>query len=108
MLTVPHDTEHTSDAVCVWFRSSWNYTLRAEPTLSELEQSIGPSKTGLCVGSQALGTGLCGMSAGTGLFLAGNQGPFIFSAGTWVVISSSFIQLNQMLPEKLCGPTVRE
>lgn len=64
--------------LCVWFRSSWNYTLRPEPTLSELELSIDPSKTGLCVGSQALGTDLCRMSAGTGLFLAGNQGPFIF------------------------------
>lgn len=101
-------TQNTLQMLCVWFRSSWNYTLRAEPTLSELELSIDPSKTGLCVGSQALGTGLCGMSAGTGLFLAGNQGPLF--VWTWVVISSFFIQqgAHQMLPEKLCGPIVRE
>lgn len=76
MLTVPNDVECTSDAVCVWLRSSWNYTLRAEPTLCELELSKDPAKAGLCVGSQALGTGLCGKAARAGLFLSGNQGPF--------------------------------
>lgn len=35
-----------------------------------------PAKAGLCVGSQALGTGLCGKAARAGLFLSGNQGPF--------------------------------
>jgi hypothetical protein len=43
----------------VWFRSSWNYTLRAEPTWSELELSLDPAKTGTVFGVSAFwATGL--------------------------------------------------
>lgn len=44
-LTARNDTEHTSDAGCV-VRSGWNYTLRAEPTLSESEpeRSLDPAE----------------------------------------------------------------
>lgn len=50
-LTAPNDTEHTSDAV-MWFRSGWNYTLRAEPPLSESGPCEGKDRT---VGVSALG-----------------------------------------------------
>lgn len=29
---------------CVWFRSGWNYTLRAEPALLEPELSLDPAE----------------------------------------------------------------
>lgn len=56
MLTARNDMEHTSDT-SVWFRSSWNYTLRAEPTLSEseLELSVGPAKARVAWGVSVLG-----------------------------------------------------
>lgn len=67
----------------VWFRSGWNYTLRAEPTLSESESelTLDPAKVRTAWGSQLWASELSreAVRAG-GRFLAGNWalGPFAF------------------------------
>lgn len=67
----------------VWVRSGWNYTLRAEPTLSESELILDPAKVRTAWGSQLWATELSGgggaVRAG-GRFLARNWalGPFAF------------------------------
>ena len=92
MLTAQNDMEHTSDT-SVWFRSGWNYTLRAEPTLSESEPEL---RQGLHGGGLSPGPATQPSREtvrARGGFLAGNQAhsPFVFPDTCGHLLVGSFI-----------------